>query len=211
MPATELTVRELEAAVDEVNRIWLAKGLEAARAVGVYLLGVFYGGDLQAWREGQAEAPGVRALMDHPRLRMDKGQVWSSLRLVEQLDELGHDLGGRLTITAHQALFRIGDTRTKRTLAKRAADEGWPVARVVERVRELVPTSPGRPRHPVEEALRKLERASKWVTDPASVATLVEADATPGQIREWAERLEHRALLVDAVAGRLRRRLLDED
>lgn len=210
MPGSELSVRELDAVVDEVNQIWLAKGLEAAKAVGVYLLRVFYDGDLDAWREGQADAPGVRALMGHPRLRMDGKQVWSSLRLVEQLEVLGPDVGGRLTITAHQALFRIEDARAKKALAKKAADEGWPAARVVERVRELVPTPAGRRRHPVEEALKKLERASKWVNDPASVAALVEAEATPGQVREWVERLEHRALLLEAVAGRLRRRLVDE-
>ena len=211
MPGSDLTVRELDAVVDEVNRIWLTKGLEAAKSVGRYLLRVFYRGDLEAWRVGQADAPGVRALMEHPRLRMDKGQVWSSLRLVEQLDELGDDVGGRLTMTAHKALFRIADTRAKRALATKAADEGWPVTRVTERVKELVPAPAGRRQHPVEEALKKLERATKWIIDPMSVAALLEAEAMPGQIKGWADRLEHRASLLEAVARRLRRRLAEDE
>lgn len=205
MPGTELSVRELDAAVAEVNRIWLAKGLEAAKAVGVYLLRVFYDGNLSAWREG-GDAPGVRALAEHPQLRMDRNQVWNSLRLVDQLDELGHDLGGRLTMTAHRALFRLEDGRAKRALATEAAEEGWTVARITERVRELSPST-GRVRHPVEVAVKKLESASKWAVKPAEVAALVGAEATPAQLRGWAERLEHRALLLEAVAGRLRRRL----
>ena len=80
-------------------------------------------------------------------------------------------------------------------VAEGRGDSGW-TSQVYKSLFDprRLPTPSGRRRHPVEEALKKLERATKWVNDPASVVALVEAEATPGQVREWVERLEHRAI-----------------
>ncbi len=88
MPGTELSVRELDAAVAEVNRIWLAKGLEAAKAVGVYLLRVFYDGNLSA-RRGGGGAPGVPALAGAPQLGVGRNPVGNMPRPVVPLEGVG--------------------------------------------------------------------------------------------------------------------------
>ena len=139
---------------------------------------------------------------------MEATQVWNSLRLVDQLEVLGHDVGGRLTMTAHRALFRVQDRRAKMTLARRAADEGWRSEAVLEAVREAVPATTGAKRqHPVELLVRKIERAGRPLADAEGVAGIVEAEATPTELRAWAARLEHHALLCEGVAARVRRRL----
>lgn len=115
------------------------------------------------------------------------------------------------TLRRHGALFRLEDTRAKRQLARRAADEGWKSAQVSAAVREVAPATTGaRPKHHVELFVSKLERAGKPLGDAESVAAMVGADATPSQLASWAARLEHQALLLEGFARRMRRRFWTE-
>ena len=188
----------------------MGKGLEAAKAVGAYLLRAFFGGSMESWREAGVGTPSVRALAEHPRLQMTANQVWNSLQLIDQLELLGHDVGGQLTMTSHRELFALKDGRAKRALAKRAATEGWTSGRVRDEVRDMTQPATGRPRdHVVEALVKKVERGSKALLDAGAMTALLAAEATPEQISAWSGRLRHRAMLLDGLAGRLERRLID--
>ena len=148
-------------------------------------------------------------MSEHPGLRMEPAQVWNSLRLVDQLDELGHDVGNQLTMTAHRALFRIEDKSAKKQLAQTAAAEGWTAKRVADTVRGLVTPTSGRPRdQPMEALIKKIERAARPLGDPDAVAGFVEGEASPDELLRWAARLEQQAMVLEGVAVRMRRRLV---
>ena len=121
---------------------------------------------------------------------------------------MGHEVGGQMTMTAHRALFTLKDPRAKKALARRAASEGWKSKRVEEEVRSMTRPTTGRPRdHVIDAFVKKVERATRPLLDAATVGALTEAEATDEQLLWFATRLEHRAVLMEALATRFRRRV----
>ena len=68
----------LDKAVAEINRIYVSKGLETARAIGNYVVNAFFGGDLESFRQREKKHVTFRALADREELHVAYNTIWSS-------------------------------------------------------------------------------------------------------------------------------------
>ena len=113
----------LEHAVSEINRIYVSKGLETARAIGNYVVESFFGGDLGAFREREKKHVTFRALADREDLHVAYNTIWYSVAVLEQLRLLPDNIAEALPLTHHKLLLPVGEVETKVELAKRAVEE----------------------------------------------------------------------------------------
>ena len=114
----------LEEAVTSINRIYVAKGLETARALGKYLVETFFGGDIELFRgRGRAHAT-FRALATRTDLHVAHNTLWYSVAVLAQLRELPEAVAGALPLSHHKLLLPITDASTKVQLASEAVEQG---------------------------------------------------------------------------------------
>lgn len=145
VPGRMVVGSRVDAIVAEVNRRWLEKGLEAAMAVGEYLLETLFEGSVAVYQRQSREHPVLAAVLRSKALRLSAAQVRSSLALMEQLEVLPR-LGRQLPLSHHKLLFRVLDRRQKQALAQQAVTERLTSRQLGEVVRATVGTAHrGRP------------------------------------------------------------------
>lgn len=150
----ERAVRDL-AVIQDLGRF------ETARAVGEYVLTHFF-------PDGAPHGPDPRTnpsfgeLARHPDLPFSKGTLNVAVRLVLQLRELPDDVGPRLSLAQHRALFPCREPETKRRLAERALEDKAAGDEVTEWVRAARGHAPrqGRPRLPAWYKTLKKSRSA---------------------------------------------------
>lgn len=151
-------------AVAHINGIKRAAGLEAALAIGEYLLGTFFGGDLEAFHERQGAHLSYRALQRQADLEVSASSLWYSVALIEHLQLLPGEMKERLSLSHHRLLVGVKDVEQRRALAQRAAEEGLSRRALEREVQRLHVARgerrTGRPRLPaVVKAARRIDKA----------------------------------------------------
>ena len=111
-------------AVQQVNAIHRAKGLETARDVGTYLLKTFFSDDPAAFVAKGKKHASFRALADRDELAMSQSFLWYSVAVLDQLKQLPADIGAALPMSHHRLLLPVKDPTAKLELAKAAVAEG---------------------------------------------------------------------------------------
>lgn len=113
----------MDEVVDQLNTIYITKGLEAAREMGEYVLRKFFNGDLNAFRTRGRKHMSFRRLAGKQQLLPSYTYIYNSVALVGQLRVLPRDIGKALSISHHRALFTVADPGRKQELAKRAVEQ----------------------------------------------------------------------------------------
>ena len=120
----KLSSEMVDAAVADLNRIYVTKGLETARAVGNYVLEKFFGGDAGTFRERGNGHVSFRQLAKREDLRVGWQFIWNAVAVVEQMPEIGTEIGEALPFSHHKLLLGVKDKGKKLTLATTAVKEG---------------------------------------------------------------------------------------
>jgi hypothetical protein len=207
----ETTVRRdlIDSAVRELNRIYVSKGLEAARGIGEYVLRTFFDGKTQNFRNRGRKHVSFRKLAERDDLRMSYGFVWKCVAFVDQLKVLPNDLANALPVTHHTLLLPVHDEKTKVTLARKAVRESLTKRELAVEVRRIRKqksnggTRRGRPpTPPVVRVLALLGRAAMEAKPHASMTNLdhLNADRARALVRQAETHIE---VLQDLV-GRLK-------
>lgn len=171
----ELAADLLDQAVAEINRIYVAKGLEMARALGSYVLATFFGDDLDSFHSCEREHVTFRALAGREDLRVAYTTIWYSVAILEQLRQLPEDIAEALPLSHHKLLLPVHDEKAKEALARKAVEKGMSsreLADAIKKARRGKGTSAGRP--PLPAFVKGLTRITKAV----ELATSEAVDAT---------------------------------
>lgn len=143
VPATPVTVhadKQVNAAVEEINRIAKASVVAGLLEIGNYIIKTFYDDNIEKVADRDpAKSVSVRKIAHHPDLELSPTYIFNSLRLAVDHRLLG-DKNEYLQLSAsHQlALARLSGTDSKLDLAQQAVLEHWPVTKLQEKVRELL-------------------------------------------------------------------------
>lgn len=173
---------DYDAVVAEVNHRFSDGGLEAAEAVGQYLLDVFFDGEPVAFHNRERRYEEFRTLTQRTDLAMSYSFLWTAIAVVEQIAGLPADIARRLPLAHHRALLTIKDPDLKARTARYALEHGLSKRELERRVRRVRPDEPkrGRRRLPeLERAARDLTTALdhlREVRNDSSTATLVRTD-----------------------------------
>jgi hypothetical protein len=153
-------------AAQEVNRIHAAKGLEAYRASGEYLLATFFGGDLAAFGKKGKKHASFRALAKRDDIAVKHTGLWYSVALLAQLRQLPQDIGTALPMSHHRLLIPVKDEKAKLDLAREAVEgklakrEFEARVRAVRKQKSPTATGAGRPALPPwARGIGSIERA----------------------------------------------------
>jgi hypothetical protein len=135
----ETSVRRdlIDSAVRELNRIYVTKGLEAARGVGEHVLRTFFDGKVENFRRRGQKHVSFRKLAGRDDLRVSYGFIWKCVAFVDQLKALPSDLANALPVTHHTLLLPVHDEKTKVTLARKAVRENLTKRELAVEVRRI--------------------------------------------------------------------------
>lgn len=152
----------LARAVSDINRIHNQKGLELARLLGVYLLKTFFGGSVASFRSRRGRHVTFRALARRTDLEVSYTALWTSIGIVEQLQQLPESVAGRLTYSHHRSLLTVKSIGDKIRLARTAVDDGLTTRQldglVAQVQRATSGARTGRPRTPaLIKGIRKVD------------------------------------------------------
>jgi hypothetical protein len=182
----ETAVRKdlIESAVHEINRLYVSKGLEAARGIGEFVLRTFFDGRTQDFHKRGKKHVSFRKLAEQDGLRVSYGFIWKCVAFVDQLKTLPDDLASALPVTHHTLLLPVHDERTKVTLARKAVRENLSkreLAAEVGRIRRQKPDGGAKrgrpPTPPVERVISLLGRVA---AEAASHGTKADLDHLDG-------------------------------
>ncbi len=204
----------VDSAIEGLNALYLGKGLELGIAVGEYLVEVFFGGELRAWRHVGGGHASLKAMSRDPRLRMSATFLWQSLNLIEQIEVLPERVWQALTVTEHRELFRLRDRRVKAQLAHKAVEGGWRVAAIKEAVKEAVAAERARrlaageaveasAGRPALASWTKAGKAAQKALEEVSVTREEVVEHGPREAAQAARRLREVAERAEALAASL--------
>jgi hypothetical protein len=151
----ETTVRSdlVDQAVREINRIYVGKGLEAARGIGEFVLRTFFDNSMDTFRAKGKNHVSFRKLVEREDLRVSHVHLWHCVALIDQLKTLPTDLANALPVSHHKVLLPVHDEKAKVVLARKAVRENLSKRALETEVRRLRPkngdgTRRGRPPTP---------------------------------------------------------------
>ncbi len=202
----------IDKAVAELNRIYIGKGLETARALGGYVLEHFFEGDEEAFHERGRKHASFTALAKRDDLRVGYSFLWHSVAIVRQLQLLPDDIAGALPVSHHRLLLPVKDEKAKVRLAKKAAKKGLSKRAFEEEVKkvrrkELGGEKRGRPADPA------FVKAMKRVHKAAQLALMEEVSKEavvcyrPWKAQELVEALEQDIETLQGLAEAVRDRI----
>ena len=110
----------IDAAVREINRAYVSKGLETAKGVGEYVLRTFFGGKVENFRKLGRKHASFRKLGEREDLHVSYVFLWNCVAMVDQLKGLPGEVANALPVTHHTLLLPVHDEKAKLELAKRA-------------------------------------------------------------------------------------------
>jgi len=210
---TTVDSTRLDAAVAELNRIHTAKGLEAVRDMGRYLLDTFFGGDYDAFQSRGRKHLSFRKLEEREDLHVSASTLWNAVAIVRQLELLPRDIAQALPVSHHRLLLPIRSTERKLELARVAANGHLTRRQLAEKARavrkaETAGKRAGRPALPgFYKALRAVQRSTAQATVHAVRKFEFSEDGTglrPEQLAKLLDQLEAQMKDLQAVidAGR---------
>lgn len=199
----------VDQAVVDLNRIYVAKGFETARAVGEYVVGAFFDGDPQNFRDRGNGHVSFRQLAKRDDLRVGWQFIWNAVAVVEQLNKLPSGASESLPLSHHKLLLAIKDDDQKKALAEAAVQENLGKRELEDRVKAShrqneVPSKAGRPPLP---GFVKALTALKKVVATATADKITEASFehfSRDEARTLLGELEAHLLQLSEVASHVR-------
>jgi len=190
---SDLSPDLLDQAVAEINRIYVAKGLEMARTLGSYVLATFFGDDLDSFQSREKAHVTFRALAERPDLRVAYNTIWYSVAILGQLRQLPEDIAEALPLSHHKLLLPVHDEEAKEALARKAVEKGMSsreLADAIKKARKGKSTGAGRPPLPAfVKGLTRMAKAIELATSEAVDATTF-ATYSPEKARELVSGLD---------------------
>lgn len=123
--------------VRDINALYRAKGLETARLMGEYVVGRFFGGDLDYAKKKHNKHVSFTALSEHADLAIGRTTLWYWVSVLGQLRQLPDDIAGSLSMSHHTLLLTVKDPEKKLALAKEAVTTGVGKREFEVRVRQV--------------------------------------------------------------------------
>ncbi len=136
----------LQQAVDEINDIYVRKGLEMYLDMGNFILGAFFGGDTAKFLDGAKDHMSFRELANREDLIPSYSHLYNAVAVVGQLPQIPEDLRERLSVSHHKALLPMKDEKAKERLAKKAVDKGLSVPALRAEVQKALSKLKGKSR-----------------------------------------------------------------
>ncbi|MFH1467649.1 MAG: hypothetical protein ABIO70_24905 [Pseudomonadota bacterium] len=202
----EIATDLLDQAVAEINRIYVAKGLEMARTLGSYVLATFFGDDLDSFHAREKAHVTFRALGQREDLRVAYTTIWYSVAILGQLRQLPEDIAGALPLSHHKLLLPVHDDKAKLALARKAVREGMSsreLAAAIKKARKGQGTGAGRPALPAfVKGLTRLTKAIELATSEA-VDTATFATYSPQKARALVAGLDQQLQTLQALRERV--------
>jgi hypothetical protein len=164
-PAPDPGEVDIDAAVAEINRIYITGGLKTTVAVGRFILDTFFGGDIVAFSSKGPGWPSFAELHQRHDLAMSYSVLSYSVQVAHQVRQLPQDIAWKLNISHHRVLVRVKDLDVKTEFARLAVEEGLHTKELKTRVYRAIGADPSRPGRtqlsPPALAVRRLERKSR--------------------------------------------------
>ena len=113
----------VERAVETLNQVYRAKGLETARAVAECVVALFFDNEAENFHARGNSHLSFAALKKRADLQVSYQFVWNSCAVYDQLRRLPPEIANALPLSHHKLLLPIKDDEVKRKLAT-AAIEG---------------------------------------------------------------------------------------
>lgn len=133
----------LDEAVADLNRIYVSKGLETARAVGDYALAKFFKGDPANFKDRANGHISFRELGKREDLQLGWQFIWNAVAVVTQAKSLPAAVAEVLPLSHHKLLLTVKNDETRIRLAEEAASEGLSKRDFEERVKQARPAGDG--------------------------------------------------------------------
>lgn len=199
----------VDQAVVDLNRIYVTKGFETARAVADYVVHAFFDGDPQNFRDRGNGHVSFRQLAKRDDLRVGWQFIWNAVAVVEQLDKLPSGASESLPLSHHKLLLAVKDDDQKKALAEAAVQENLGKRELEDRVKAArkqneVASKAGRPPLPgfvkAFTALKKVVKAA--LADEVSEASF--EHFTRDEARLLLTEMEAHIKQLAEVAGRVR-------
>ncbi len=156
-------------AVVHINGVYVAKGLEMARAIGEYVMTTFFGDDPEVFRSRGNNHITFKELGKRDDLHVSSMFIWRAVSVVRQMRVLPGPVAETLPYTHHTLLLPLKDEETKRCLATRASEEKWPKRKLEEEVRRARKEEPRRSkagRPPLRAFQKTLHAFEKLLNEP---------------------------------------------
>ena len=127
----------IDAAVREINRAYVTKGLETAKWIGEYVLKTFFEGKVENFRRLGRKHASFRKLGEREDLHVSYVFLWNCVAMVDQLKGLPGEVANALPVTHHTLLLPVHDEKAKLELAKKAVRQKLTKRQLFEEVRKL--------------------------------------------------------------------------
>jgi hypothetical protein len=192
---TDLSAGELNQIVNQISRLVMVAGLEAALRVGALIIHHFHGGSTDSWRERGPKTTSFRRLSEHPALPMSAGALYRCVAIFELCDRLRAPSRWRNLGTSHfRVVLGVDETSQERLLATANA-ERWSVRTLqIEVVKgRLARQSKGgrRPQSPVTKIAKTIRKCLDEQREAADRLEELDLDELEGamlvldETREW--------------------------
>ncbi len=160
---TEVDTVLVDQAVDELNRLYVTKGLETYTAVGQYVVDTFFDGDYANFNKRGDGHLTFHDLATRDDLIVSKSVLHRSVQILELHKRLGEPEWRRVTATHYREVLALED-KHQATLLERAEKEGWSSRELAVAAKKKKP-SDGRGRPPLPSFVKAIGKLGKLVDD----------------------------------------------
>ncbi len=160
-PPSAPCAEEIDRAVAEINRLHHRTRLDAALAVGRYLLGRYFDGSRKRFKLHHRGHVSYRVLANHPQLAASPSYLNTAVRILDHVDVFPPEVLTNLPLSWHRAVLPIADVRERLIVVEEVLRTGGGYPDLLQRVRTRTAAKErpvGRPRATAQESLtRRLE------------------------------------------------------
>ena len=202
----------VDQAVKDINRMYITKGLETARAIGEYVLRTFFAGSADYFRRRGARHVSFRKLAERDDLHVSHVFLWQCVTLLDQLKALPGEVANALPFSHHKLLLPVRDEKAKVALARKVVRENLTKRQLAVEVRHLrKPGSNGgtrRGRPPVPPIMRVLSLLGRVAAEAAPHVAKADLDHLDGdRMRALVHEAEKHIGVLQGLVGRLRAKI----
>lgn len=198
----------LDGVVLSINQVHATKGLETALSFAALLLGAFFDGDLEQYRQRHRGHMSFRAMAERADLSVSWSTLYYSLAVLDQLDQIPAQAAPALSFSHHRLLLPVKDPELKAELALRAWQEQLTVRELAASVQEArlmdAPVRrPGRKRLPaVVKGVRRLRKAVELATSE-ELSEEALAQLSEDQRQQLVHDLEHQMRVLQELQAKV--------
>jgi hypothetical protein len=199
----------VDEAVDDINRLYMAKGLETAKAVGDLVLNRFFAGDPKNFRDRANGHVSFRELGERDDLEVGWQFIWNAVAVVVQMRSLPAETAQALPLSHHKLLLSVKNEDDKLKLAKEAAEQNMGKRDLEDKIKAAKAkddnaSRAGRPPLPgFVKAFTALKKVVKTATEDEITEDSFE-HFTKEQAKELLAEMEEQLEALGDVAARVR-------